>query len=136
MEATEDSYAAYLKVSDQVYSDGGLGSERIDAVAHGSAAHDFKNAAADLAARQLRTVGSTTIDSVRIQNVEKLSDGKISITAYLCSDVSAVDVIDSEGVSRISPDRNARTPYEIVVDLEPPRFFVSSRVVWVGDNFC
>lgn len=136
LESFNVTYGAYIKLSDQIYSEGGVNSQRIEGVASGSAADDFKSAASDLLAHNFRTTGSTTIDSVRIQSVENSSGGEILITAYLCADVSAVDVLDSEGTSIVSPERNARTPYKVIVNLGSLSAHVSSRDVWLGDNFC
>ena len=132
----ESAYADYLSVSDQIYSEGGTNANRIDEVARGDAAEEFKSAASDLSAKQFRTLGTTTADSIQIQTIDSHSGGVSSITAYLCSDVSTVDVVDVDGASMVSPDRNARTPYQIVVEIQDSKALISSRVVWVGDNFC
>jgi hypothetical protein len=131
----DGAYAEYLSVSDQIYSEGGVNADRIDGVARGDAAAEFKIAASDLLSKQFRTVGSTTADSIQIQTTDK-DTGVSSITAYLCSDVSAVDVVDVEGASMVSPDRNARTPYEVTVEIQDSKSLVASRVVWAGENFC
>lgn len=130
------AYANYVMVSDGIYSEGGSNAARIGEVARGIAVADFKRDASELELRQFRTVGSTTFDSVRIQGVNALASGATSITAYLCSDVSEVDVVDSNGASQVSPDRIARTPYQVVFEVESSTSFVASRNVWLGENFC
>lgn len=136
LDAMRAAYEAYVEVSDQVYSEGGTKAERIDDVAVGSAAEDFKAAAFDLESRGFRTIGATTTDSFRLQNVVGAESDTMTVTAYVCSDVSAVDVVDAGGVSQVSADRNARTPYEVVVEVKAQKALVVSRDVWVGDNYC
>lgn len=135
--AAKAAYEAYVEVSDRVYSEGGVDSDRIDDVASGSAASDFKAAASDLSARGLKTTGTTAIDTFTFQSIETGDPMAADVVIYLCSDVSNVDVVDPAGVSQVSPSRLARTPYEVTVTIHPSESAkVSKRTPWQGKEFC
>jgi hypothetical protein len=128
-----DAYAAYLAMRDLILSEMGANALRIDAVATNQAKESFSRDAADFEERQIRIVGSTKFDSVVLQG---LSDaGKVTI--YVCNDVSQTDLIGPDGVSMVAADRNARSPWEVVVEVRSmSKAFVEARTLWSGENFC
>ena len=130
--AAEVAYAAYLAVSDAIFAEGGADPERLSGVASG----DFLEASIagfqKVQTNGWRSVGTSTADSYELQKFDP--DG--SVTVYLCTDVSGVDVVDSSGQSVVSPNRPARTYFEVNFDyVGGPTMLVASREVW-GDGAC
>jgi hypothetical protein len=101
----------------------------------------FQQAAfGDFARRGYRSVGQTKYDNLRLESYDgAVLDGSGILRIYVCSDVSRVDVLDSTGKSVVSPNRPARTPFEVGFDLRPAptrTLVVSSEDVWDGGGVC
>ena len=135
--AAEAAYAAYQVVEDAIFAEGGANPERLTAVA----SRDFLDASLagfdSIRSKGWRSVGKSAITSVDLQAYDPTASDIDIITVYLCDDVSAVDVLDSSGVSVVSPQRPDRTLFEVRFDLEPvsKALLVASRDVW-GDGQC
>jgi len=130
------SYQAYLDVADQILADGGQSANRIESVSTSAYATDFKTDAAEYASAGLRSVGSTEVKTASLQSWSQDGSG-FKVTAYVCDDVTGVDVLNSEGVSVVSPDRDPTTPYEVSFEgatVSP--LLVTSRELWMGADFC
>ena len=80
--------------------------------------------------------GSTSFDSVTLQRLEDQGVGSVDITIYVCSDVSEVDVIDSDGVSVVSEDRPPRQPLEVEMQDSDGSLKIVRRDGWSGASFC
>jgi hypothetical protein len=134
--AAEAAYAAYLAVSDAIFNEGGTQAERLAAVATG----DFLEASIagfqKVQAKGWRSTGRSAVHSIELQQFDGSGRDRMVIV-YLCDDVSAVDVLDSDGLSVVSPDRHDRTLFEVSFDLDRAvgRLLISSREVW-GDGKC
>ena len=137
--AAEAAYAEYLAVSDAILNDGGEDPDRIDTVVTGDLIATEKDGFADFRESGYRSVGATMFDNVSLQRYEPSSAGVDVVRLYLCSDVSAVDVVDASGVSIVSPDRPERTAFEVGFDLADPStpfLVLSSKEVWTGGGIC
>jgi len=136
--AAEEAYAAYLAVTDEIYAEGGAGSDRLASVAAGTLLEADSTGMADVAKLGYRSVGETKFDSFSLQSYSpNAADLKSIVVAYLCQDVSAVDVFDPSGSSVVSDDRPDRTRLEVTFDgLEDSRqLLVSNKVAW-SDQTC
>jgi predicted flap endonuclease-1-like 5' DNA nuclease len=135
LKAATDAYAAYLKMSDTILSEGADRPDRFRQVATGDALRTALDGVGTYAERGLHTTGRTTFDSARIQSIH---DGRPhSVSIYVCDDVSNIDVVDSAGRSLVKPDRNPRTPFIVTVDFENTASkLVSGRTLWEGKDFC
>ena len=129
--AAEEAYAAYLKLADQVFAEGGVNPERLASVATG------EQLAADVAgfdeARRegLRGTGTTEFSELVLQQFDPRTDVNM-VVVYLCEDVSGTDVIDANGVSTVTPDRPNMVTYQVSFDLDRPSesLLVADKEVW------
>jgi hypothetical protein len=131
LKAATDAYAAYLAMSDTILADGGANPERLKEVASGEA---LVRADADVkvySARKLHATGSTHFDSMKIQSYSPL------LSAYVCEDVSGIDVLDAQGTSLVKPDRDTRTPFEVGFEVQADgRLLLKQRTLWTGTDIC
>ncbi|WP_207456881.1 hypothetical protein [Desertivibrio insolitus] len=132
------AYARYLALANEILNEGGAEPDRIDQVVAEGMAESEKAGYEQYAERGLRTVGEATFDSLSIQSYQPGAEaGETAIVAYLCSDSSAVDVVNGAGDSVLEPDRDSRSPFEVhfAYDREG-QLLVSAREPWSGENFC
>lgn len=136
--AAEEAYAAYLVVSNLISSEGGIEPERISQHATG----DFYESALEgfqtLRDNQWRTVGESVLTSAELQyaDLEESDRGQVA-AAYVCVDVSGVDVLDAEGTSVVSPDRPSLQAFEVFFDLTPEGSLkISDRLPWEPAAIC
>lgn len=137
--AATEAYANYLRVSDEILMDGGQNPERIREFTSTELANSEIDGYLDAQAQMLRSTGGSAFSNLTVQSVASGPGNKHVVTAYVCSEVSAVDVLNGEGESVVEADRPDRTPFEITFDLaesNAPRLVVSSAVVWNGDGVC
>ncbi|KQM58144.1 hypothetical protein ASE64_11380 [Agreia sp. Leaf210] len=86
----------------------------------------------ELSEAGLRITGATGLVYVEVADWD---DSRIR--AYICEDVGAVDLLDSQGNSLVSPDRLSITPFEVELKRsQDSLFLLSERKVWTGKNFC
>ena len=114
--AAEEAYAAYLRVTDQVLSEGGSDPERLEAVVTGPQLETDVAEMAEAASLGYRSTGTTQFDQVVLQRVGTASED--AVTVYLCQDVADVDIFDASGRSIIAKDRRARSKFEVSFDAE------------------
>ena len=144
--ATEDdalaaataAYAAYVKVSDQIFMEGGANPDRLKSVATGEQLKADVNGYRMAAAKNFHSTGGTTFESAALQQYSRSSDdGQAVVTIYLCEDISKVDVRDASGLSIVSPTRPNRVAYEVVFDEIPGKsnnLLVSHKEPWPGGS--
>ena len=136
--AATEAYAAYVSVSDLIFAEGGVRPERIDEVASGTLAASVRDESAYAVGAGLRSTGANTFDSISLQSVDEAASRGVVII-YLCSDVSATDVLDSNGVSVVKADRPPRTPFQVSFDWKDSthrELVVGSQNVWTGGGVC
>ena len=136
--AAEEAYAAYLAVVDGVLANGGADIERLASVAVGDQLVADKKEIEEAARLGLHSTGTTTFDSLTLQRYE-LHEFHPAVVAYLCQDVTSVDVLDSSGRSVVDSTRSNRIRYEVSFDASSvdlaPALLVSNQVLW-GDGQC
>lgn len=136
--AAEEAYSAYLEMSNLIGSEGGIDPERIAPLTSG----DFYQSALDgfqtLRDNEWRTIGESVLQGAQLQFADLT--GQIeehAVAAYLCVDVSGVDVVDRAGASVVSPDRPALQAFEVFFDLTSEGSLVpSSRDAWETEAMC
>ncbi len=133
--AATEAYAAYLKMSDTITREGGLDPERIRPfVTPGHLKSELTGFKA-FSDRQIRTVGQSTFDQVRLQSFAERS-GVANVNIYLCFDTSAIRVIDKSDQDVTPTGQVARQPLIVGLTGQAPSLVVSKSAVWSGASFC
>jgi len=136
--AATKAYAAYLKMSDLITSQGGADPSRIDAVAAGEASRDAKLGFEKFQQKKYHSQGESAFDTSSIQQVDDFGDGVARISSYVCLDVSDVKVLDSDGVNHTPSARENRLPLQITVEADsgPQSLKLIRSESWSGKSFC
>lgn len=137
--AATEAYLKYAAVLDDILSDGGAESERLEKVATGHALAADRADIAEYASHKYAMVGRTQVDSVSLQSVAAHgTDDSVQVNLYVCEDVSDVDLVDGSGESIVRPDRVPRTPFQVVLSKSAASapMLVTQRDLWTGLNFC
>jgi hypothetical protein len=71
-----------------------------------------------------------------LQQLRSNDSEQVSLTIYLCLDVSGVDVVDKQGESVVSPGRPDRQALEIDMDGAEGALRITRSEAWSGANFC
>jgi hypothetical protein len=131
--AAEEAYGRYLRAVDAALQSGGRDTDLLVKTASGEALNSAQSDVSDFAANGLRTIGDTRINAIILQSIDAAS-----ITVYVCEDVSGVDLLDSTGVSIVSPDRMTLTSFEVALEQSGvmPELIVQERTVWEGESVC
>ncbi len=101
--AAEETYRAYVDALNQVDLSDPETFEAVYAWTTGDANAGERKTLTDLQAQGLTVSGGTETVSFTPESFE--ADGDPVVSARVCSDVSAVALVDSEGNSAVSPDR-------------------------------
>ena len=130
--AAEEAYAAYVAVTDRVFASGGAELSALNTVATGKQLLLDTADLSEAARMGYRSEGETTFEKVTLQSYSDTDDAAVIV--YLCEDVSAVNVVDSNGVSVVSPDRPNRVMYEVTFDRSDTdsKLLVEFREPWGG----
>jgi len=138
--AAQSAYEEFMAVTKQIMADDGASPERLDSVAAPGVAIPEKEAMVDFVARHLTVEGASAVTGAVLQSYSpEATDGRGIVRAYLCVNVSAVDVLDENGVSVVQPTRPDETPFEVTFDLveaDSPRLIVSGKNQWGGSGIC
>ena len=132
--AAETAYAAYLKLADQIFVEGGVNPERLSAVATGSFLSTSVEGYQDAESRGWQSTGGTVFRGMTLQSYDRVGD-KAVVIVYVCEDVSMVNVVDGAGLSVVSPNRPNTTLFQSTFDLDPERkdLLLAGREAWSND---
>jgi hypothetical protein len=137
--AAEEAYATYLAVVDRVLGEGGSDPDRLRSSARGEALEQAIADANEFNAKGYRTTGTTSLQSTSLQFHNAYApDGEVVVRAYVCEDVSQVDLLGKDGTSLVSPARPDLTPFEaaFIRSEQGGSLVVSSREVWGDVSVC
>ena len=137
--AATKAYAAYLKMSDLITSEGGARPERIaDLVSAGQLNHELEGFTL-FHDKKYVTRGESSYDTVSLQSNERLQDGQQEVVIYVCSDASDVRLLNQEGSDITPSDRPDRQPFELTFQTkivgQLPLVLTRSEL-WSGTDFC
>jgi hypothetical protein len=132
--AATKAYAAYVKVSDEIFMAGGADSGRLAAVAVGEQLKTNLKGFAEASAKHYVSTGGTKFDRISLQSFSRsVITGEPIVVLYLCEDISAVDVRELEGKSVVSADRPNRIGYQASFDYSaesPNHLLLSNKEPW------
>jgi hypothetical protein len=133
--AAEEAYAAYLSVTDQVFMDGAADIGVLGTVATRKQLDLDREELSKAAEMGYRSQGSTTFENMTLQS--RSDNDEAAVVVYLCEDVTSVDVVDSNGISVVSPERPNRVRYEVTFDklFTNSKLLVAFREPWT-DGSC
>lgn len=135
--AAEEAYAAYLEMSDLIASEGGANPERIAEVATGELLESALDGFAEFREKSWRSTGRTVLTNAGLQFADLyFSDPQGVLAAYMCVDVSAVDVVDGQGMSVVSPDRDSYQAIQVTFDADHDEVLPSLVEAWGAEGVC
>lgn len=105
LRAATEAYSGYNEMSDRILREGGAGPDRIREFTSKEMAEIEIESYTNLAAEGRRMTGETSFSNVTLQSVV---DGTVSV--YVCSDLSQVEMLDSRGISTVPAGRADRFP--------------------------
>ena len=131
--AAEEAYARYLRAVDIALQSGGNDTALLLTAANGDALESAQSDVSEFAANGLKTTGDTMINAITLQSLDATS-----VIVYVCEDVTGVDLLDSNGVSLVSPDRMTLTSFEVALEQSgvASELKVQERAVWEGESVC
>lgn len=135
--AATEAYAKYVKVADEVFHDGGRDTQPLQSVMTGAFLESTLQGFRVAADKGLHSVGQTTFDQVQLQQFDQSSFGPAAVIAYVCEDISGIDVLDASGKSVVSKDRLDRVRFEVTFDYvtTAQTLVISQRLPW-SDTAC
>ncbi len=132
--AAEDSYLAYLGIADQIAANGGQNPTRIDSVATGELHESAIEGFGVLRQKTWHTSGSTVLNNLVEQSFDLV--GSPVVVAYICIDVSGVDVLDESGASVVSEERPDLQAFEVSFESHGDALVPDTREPWNGSGVC
>ncbi len=127
--AAEEAYGKFLAATDSVIRDGGLDPERVQPFLSPSLYERELAGYEQLTQNGWHGVGSTAF-TLLFQSF----DGE-SVVTYACDDVSATDVLNSDGVSVVLAGRADEIAYEVEFDARD-QLRITRKDVWNGGGVC
>lgn len=137
--AAEEAYGAFLKMEDTIFADGGVEPERITPFATGDALQAALDGFASFEEQQIHSVGAQTFEITDIVRYSPAAiDGEQIVDAYVCLDISEVDVLDADAKSVVDENRPPQQPFEVsfVWSAASDGLVVGERDVWTGGGVC
>jgi hypothetical protein len=136
--AATKAYAAYLKVSDQIAQEGGMGSERLDSLVTTNWLPTEVAAFERFSKTGNHQAGSTTFRLGKIQQIDQSSDGA-TVSAYVCTDFSEVRILNASGEDVTPASRPSRVA--VVAEFESKTvgsqsLLLSRNEPWSGTGVC
>lgn len=129
-------YTEYLQSSDEIGHDGGADPDRIRKYASESVVQAKRAQAQKLVEANARSYGETRLTNASLQSVRQIGQS-VSVSIYVCQDVSGVDVRDETGRSLISASRGDLIAYVVGFENAPSgQLIVTSNRFWTGGGVC
>jgi hypothetical protein len=135
------TYESYLRVTDQIISDGGSSPERLDEFVADDLAATEKEGFQDFADHSMRSVGSSQLAAFSLQSYDPKASPERSpiVVAYACVDISEVDVVNANGRSVVAAGRPNKSAFEVEFELDlssSGKLRVAANEPWAGAGVC
>jgi len=132
--AAEEAYTEYTRVSDQILHDGGADAERLAEVAVGSFLEESLVELREFESNGYRATGEVVSSDFVLQRYSPKTGPLELISVYLCSDVSAVEIFDSSGISLVANERDDLATMQVAFTFNNERrqLLVSDQQLWAS----
>jgi hypothetical protein len=137
--AAEEAYAAYLAVSDAITADGGANPERIEPFVSAAQYEAELEGFRLYGERGWHTAGASRFEKPELQVFADYGDGSADVSMYVCSDLSALRILDETGVDVTPPDVVDRQLVEVVFSAvadRAPLLRLESTELWNSGSGC
>lgn len=136
--AAEAAYGAYLDVWNMVAREGGVNPERIRPVSAGAFYDSELEGLKTFSDNGWRSEGDSAVAAAILQYADlETGSREAVVAAYVCLDVSGLDVVDADGASVVSPNRPSLQAFEVTFDLTVDDSLVpSDSVPWEPESIC
>ena len=137
--AAEKAFEGYVTASDAIGSDGGKNPERIARWVPPARLKIETKAFNSFATTGERLDGPSAISHFELQELHQTSDGRVTLTAYACDDVSGSRLVDSSGADVTPSTRPDIVPLQVHFQNLTARskvLVVEGSDPWSGSNFC
>ncbi len=135
--AAEEAYGDYQAVEDQISADGGANATRINEVSTGAALTAALEGFQKYVAGEYHSTGVTGFEFSGLQQyLERSADGLGVVAAYVCLDLTAIDVLDAANSSIVSPSRPDFQAFEVSFDMVDGQLLLAARDPWTGSGVC
>ncbi|MEL4317876.1 hypothetical protein WJX64_02560 [Leifsonia sp. YIM 134122] len=135
--AAEEAYAAYLRVDNAVGQSGGKGESLYSTVAAGEALTNALANAKQFRDAKAHTIGQAAFTVRDLQSAEYEDPRNLSISFYICDDLSEVELVGEDGKTMSESEINDSAPFLVtVVSSTTSNLLVSNIALWDGDDYC
>lgn len=137
VEAALAVYADYAATADAIMADGGENPERLEPFVEPDLMNVQIESFSGVRERRLTGTGTTDFELHEAQQGPYLDREGTFYAAYLCLDLTEVDLIDENGNSVVAEDRLDLLPTEVAWTVDSlGTVRVSKDEPWLAENFC
>lgn len=140
LEVATTVFKRYLEISNQIYNEGGAKPERIDVIASKIVAARDHAGFAEVSESTRTLLGKVELVKTTLQSRLLEPDETGSLAAvYACVDLRGTDVLDTTGVSIVSPDRPNTRTWEVGIGpgaAGQDEYIVTHKEVWSESAEC
>lgn len=133
--AATEAYEEYLAVLDVALQQPANVDASFTEVAVGPALDEAVESMSTFVDQGLRIVGMREVTAAQFQQ-SIVSDDQVALQIYVCESVANVDILNSDGVSLVQPERPDLTAFEVTLVADEQQILVEQRIVWEGGGVC
>lgn len=135
--AAEKAYAAYLAVDNAVAQSGGKGDSAYSKVAVGDALQSALTNAKQFRDAGAHITGEASFSTKELQSAEYSSPDGVSVSFYICDDLSDVQLIGEAGESPSENEIHPHAPFLVhVIAVPGAGLRISNIDLWNGEDYC
>lgn len=137
--AAKKAFTGYVAASDAIGNDGGKDPERIASWVTPARFKTEKQVFDKFAKTGNRLTGSSMLSNFTLQQWSQSTNGKVTLTAYVCDDVSDSRLLDGAGNDITPASRQSVIPFEVSfmnASNWSRVLLIDGSSPWSGKNFC
>jgi hypothetical protein len=133
--AAEEAYAAYLEMSNLIFSEGGADPGRISPYVTEDQLPNELETAQYFQDNGIRASGDAILASIELQQYSEVIGG-VEVVTYVCLDVAGARLIDGDGDDVTPADRESSIALEVLFIGTSPELRIDRSEQWTGSSFC